>query len=115
MKTILLIIILAANSCCYACDCERLIGFKEAKIVFVGEVTAVMKSHFSNYQYKIIFTVNKKLKGKLKSKTVVIYTYGLDEAGCSFPFKIKDRYHIFAVQDENHLYNIACTATVKVK
>ena len=101
--------------CGFACDCNSIIGLKEAKNVFVGKVTGIQKIERPYIRYEIEFSVTKVIKGKINTRTIVVNTPSLDDGGCGIPFGVNETYEVYTYLEETLLYTGDCTATKKLE
>jgi len=116
MRTLLLIIALLAQ--CgygYSCDCNDIIGLRDATSVFEGKVIGIEKVESPYIYYQIKFRVSKVIKGAIKSKTLVVNTPSLDAGGCGIPFIVNAKYQVYTFIRYRKLYTGECTETKKLE
>jgi len=114
MRTIILISLLIIQFDCYGCDCNSIVGLKEAKSVFTGEVIELKKIEDSLSYYEITFKLIKVIKGRIKSKTITVNAPNcLYDACCGFDFKLNGKYivYTFLRKPFKHEYVNICTET----
>lgn len=98
----------------YACDCNSIIGIKDAKSVFEGKVIGIEKIETPNTVYKIKFRISKVIKGQIKSSVIVVNNPSMSVAGCGVPFEIDGSYVVFTFIRYKQLYTSDCTETKKL-
>lgn len=97
-----------------ACDCDSIVGLKDAKAVFKGTVLSVIRIDSPFVRYEIVFKVKQKIKGRMKGKKIVVNVPCLLEMCCGIPFKEGENYVIYAYIRNERLYTGACTETRKL-
>lgn len=103
------------SSYSFSCDCITVIGTKEATSVFEGMVIGIEKIETPYIYYEIKFRVTKVIKGKIKSKAIVVNTPSLSVSGCGLPFAINDKYVVYTFIRYKKLYTGECTETKKLE
>ena len=114
MKMSVLILLSLLTSICgeaIACDCVSLVGYDEAKIVFIGKVLDVTDVGPN----KITFKVYRFKKGRKRSKEITIYTPCSSVACCGIDFQKDEVYKVYAYEENGELHTDDCTATHKLK
>ncbi len=114
MRVAILILLLIIQYNCYSCDCNSVVGLKEAKSVFTGEVIAINKIDDSLLYYEITFKITKVIKGEIISQTIIVNAPGcLFDACCGIPFKLNDKYMVYTFLRKpfKHEYVNLCTET----
>ena len=97
------------------CDCDKLIGLKEANLVFHGKVTAINKIDEPFIKYEISVRISKKIKGNPNHKTIVINTSCLLTSCCGVEFEVGKKYIIFTFTRNDLIYTSNCTMTRELK
>ena len=111
---------------CYSCVCAeqgtRENSIRKTDVIVLGKI--ISKELFSNEDHKVTglrmtyekdtITVSEIIKGKVKSKTLIIATGA--PGGCGYDFKIGKTYLIYADKREDNkkdkfLYTSICTRT----
>lgn len=116
MRTVILIFLLLFQyNFSHGCDCNTIVGMKEAKSVFIGRVIDVKRIDTSYIRYEIQFKVSKFIKGNVKAQIIKINTPSLNVAGCGISFSINDEYIVYTYLHNNLLYTGDCTRTRKLK
>ena len=110
-NSLLIASLLAISSYSYGCDCNFIIGMKEAYSVFEGKVIAIEKVESPNIFYKIRFRINKVIKGKINTKVIIVNTPSLDVGGCGIPFIVNANYQVYTYWEFQKLYTGDCTKT----
>jgi hypothetical protein len=114
-KIIIFLLLIVTVSRSQACGCGSITGLKDSKSVFKGEVLSVTKFDSEYVRYEILFKVTKSIKGKIKTKKIVVNVSCLDEICCGIPFKPGDRYVIYTFIRNDMLYTGWCTETHKLE
>lgn len=96
-----------------SCDCDEIINFDKALIVFEGKVKNIRKVENSSLRYEITFLVLKKLKGEIKKNYIKINVPSLMVAACGIEFDFVEYYKVYVYKrkNENLLYTDYCTST----
>jgi len=98
----------------FGCDCNRSVGYDEANLVFIGNVVHIKKNTKPYVDFAITFKVCTVEKGKLKTKRIIIYTPCLMDPCCGIPFKLDEKYRVYAYLEDNKLCTNLCTETSKM-
>jgi hypothetical protein len=114
-KLILILTILLLRSYGYCCDCNDIIGLKDAKSVFEGKVIGIEKAEAPYIYYQIKFKVSRVIKGVIKSKTIIVNTPSLDAGGCGIPFVVNAKYQVYTFIRYKKIYTGECTETKKLE
>ena len=97
-----------------ACDCDSIIGLKDAKSVFRGTVLSVTRIDSDFVRYEIVFKVKHKMKGKIRGKKITVNVPCLLDMCCGIPFKEGEVYIIYTFIKNDMLYTSACTESKKI-
>lgn len=111
---LLLLLLLLFGNYSRACDCDSIVGKKDAKKVFEGKVLGIKRIEEPFIRYEITFQVSKMIKGKIKGRTIIVNISCLMVACCGLPFEINDNYIVYTFLDEDMLYTSLCTSTKKL-
>ncbi|PZR25217.1 MAG: hypothetical protein DI535_18990 [Citrobacter freundii] len=96
------------------CDCDTIIGKKAAQHVFEGRVTAITRIDSDVVSYEVAFRVERKIKGRIKGKKMVINVPCMLEMCCGIPFTENERYVVYTFIRNGKEYTSACTLTSKL-
>ncbi|HEX7845453.1 MAG TPA: hypothetical protein VF476_06580 [Chitinophagaceae bacterium] len=114
-KNLLLILLLSSVKITHACDCDSIIGKKDAKSIFKGTVYSINRIDSEFVRYEVMFKVKQKIKGKIKGKKITVNVSCLLDMCCGIPFKEGDSYIIYTFIRNNMIYTSACTETKKLR
>lgn len=113
MRMLILILLLICYSS-FACDCVTVVGLKDAKHVFEGEVLKIRRTEVPYIRYEITFKISKTIKGDLVNDTLIVNTPCLNAGCCGIPFEVKDKYRVYTFIRYDKLYTGECTETIKL-
>jgi hypothetical protein len=116
MKGILLLMLLLGRlNITNACDCDSLIGKKDAKSAFKGTVYSINRIDSDFVRYEVVFEIHRKMKGHIKGRKITVNVSCLMDACCGVSFKEGDSYIIYTFIRNGMVYTSACTMNVKLR
>ena len=113
-RNLLLILLLSGLNIAHACDCDSIIGKKQAKIFFKGTVYSVNRKDSEFVRYEIVFMVKRKVKGKINGSKITVNVSYLMDMCCGIPFKEGDSYIIYTFIRNGMVYTSSCTESRKL-
>jgi hypothetical protein len=116
MKGILLLMLLLGwLNIAYACDCDSLIGKRDAKSAFKGTVYSINRIDSDFVRYEVVFKVQRKYKGQIKGRKITVNVPCLMDACCGVSFKEGDSYIIYTFVRYGMVYTSECTMNKKLR
>lgn len=93
------------------CDCHAVIDKDAAKNIFEGTVVSVNRVDSGFVRYEIGFTIDKKIKGRIKGREIIVNVPCLVDGCCGVAFSENTKYVVYTFVKNGMLYTNGCTLT----